>query len=68
MTGLLTPAFMYGGSDASLHLSEEAQNPRKVVPQACVGVIVVGFCTAFPFAIALLYSIADFEAIITSSG
>ena len=68
MTGLLTPFFMYGGLDAALHLAEEAENPRKVVPKVCVGVIVVGFCTAFPFAIAILYSISDFEAIITSTG
>lgn len=59
---------MYGGLDASLHLSEEAKNPRKIVPLACVGVVVVGFSTAFPFAIALLYSITDFEAIVGSSG
>ena len=68
ITGLLTPAFMYGGLDGSLHLAEEAQNPRKVVPRVCVGVIVVGFCTACPFAITILYSISDFEAIVTSSG
>ncbi|KAK5043611.1 hypothetical protein LTR84_011371 [Exophiala bonariae] len=68
LTGLITPAFMYGGLDGALHLSEEAKNPRKIVPRACVGVIIVGFCTAFPFAIALLYSISDFQTITESSG
>ena len=68
MTGLLTPFFMYGGIDGSLHLAEEADNPRKVVPRVAVGVVIVGFLTAFPFAVVLLYSLSDFEAIITSGG
>ncbi len=68
MTGLLTPFFMYCGLDGALHLSEEADDPRRVVPRVCVGVIVVGFCTAFPFAIAILYSISDFDAIVSSTG
>ncbi|KAJ9608977.1 hypothetical protein H2200_006748 [Cladophialophora chaetospira] len=68
MTGLLTPFFMYCGLDGALHLTEEADKPRIVVPRVCVGVIIVGFCTAFPFAIAILYSISDFEALATSTG
>ena len=59
---------MYGGLDGSLHMAEEAQNPRKVVPRVCIGVIVVGFCTALPFAITILYSISDFETIVSSTG
>jgi choline transport protein len=68
MTGLLTPFFMYGGIDGSCHLAEEADEPRKVVPRVCVGVVIVGFVTAFPFAVATLYSISDFKAILNTTG
>ncbi len=65
---LLTTCFCYGGLDASLHLAEEAPNPRVSVPRASVSAIVIGFCTAFPFTIALLYSISDFEAVVAIEG
>lgn len=68
MIGLLPCFFMFGGLDGALHLSEEANSPRKVVPRVTVGIVVVGFCTAFPFAIAIMYSISDFTAILGSSG
>jgi len=68
MIGLLPPFFMFGGLDGALHLSEEAKNPYRVVPRVTFGVVVVGFCTAFPFAIGLLYSISDFTSIVESQG
>lgn len=68
MIGLLPPFFMFGGLDGALHVAEEANNAHKVVPRVTVGVVVVGFCTAFPFAIAIMYSISDFTAIVGSSG
>lgn len=67
-TSLLTTCFCYGGLDASLHLAEEAPNPRVSVPRASVSAIVIGFCTAVPFAISLLYSISDFEAVVAIQG
>ncbi|KAK5047013.1 hypothetical protein LTR84_006955 [Exophiala bonariae] len=68
MIGLLPPFFMFGGLDGALHVAEEANNAHRVVPRVTVGVVVVGFCTAFPFAIAIMYSISDFTAIVGSSG
>jgi len=58
---------MYGGLDASLHLAEECSNPARTVPKAVMGSVVIGFVTAFPFAITLLYCMTDFEAVLTTA-
>ncbi|OAP53714.1 hypothetical protein AYL99_12105 [Fonsecaea erecta] len=68
LTGLLTTAFMFAGIDSTLHLAEECQNPRKVVPRATMLAVTIGFLTAFPFSIILLYSITDIDAILEISG
>lgn len=68
LNGLLTTCFIYAGLDASLHLAEEAPNPRKAVPRAAVLAVGVGFITAFLFSIALLYSISDFKSILAIEG
>ncbi|KAI7769409.1 hypothetical protein LZL87_012850 [Fusarium oxysporum] len=63
-TGMLPTCFIYSGLDASLHLAEEAKNPRVSVPRASVLTISIGFVTATCFTIALLYSISDYEGVL----
>lgn len=65
---LLTTCFIFAGLDAALHMAEEAPDPRSSVPIASVSAIGIGFVTAFVFAIALLYSIADFDQILAIKG
>jgi choline transport protein len=67
LTGLLTTCFGYAGLDGALHLAEECQQPRKTVPRATVTSMEIGFCTGFPFAIILLYSITDIDAILNTT-
>ncbi|KAL6234760.1 hypothetical protein BDW75DRAFT_230860 [Aspergillus navahoensis] len=58
LTGLSTPQFMLSGLDATLHLAEECLDPERV-----------GFLTAFPFAIAIIYSYRDVaESLSTKTG
>lgn len=66
LTGLVTPAFMYAGLDAVMHLAEECTQPTRTVPKAIMASVVIGFCTAFSFAIAMLYCLSDFEAVIAT--
>ncbi|KAH8900743.1 putative choline transport protein [Thozetella sp. PMI_491] len=61
MSALLTTCFIFAGLDSSLHLSEEAPNPRKSVPRAAVLAVGVGFATAFGYGVAMLYSVSDEE-------
>ncbi|KAL4771561.1 amino acid/polyamine transporter I [Aspergillus nidulans var. acristatus] len=62
LTGLSTPQFMLSGIDATLHLAEECLDPERVVPKAVLATVIVGFLTAFPFAIAISYSYRDVAA------
>ena len=68
ITGLSTTCFMFGGLDASLHLAEEVKGPRRTVPKAMVAAVCIGFCTAFPYTISLLYSITDVESVLSAQG
>lgn len=58
--------FAFLGSDAGAHLCEEIHNPGKNVPKVILIPLVVGFLTAFPFAIACVYSITDFAAVLST--
>ncbi|KAB8070544.1 amino acid/polyamine transporter I [Aspergillus leporis] len=66
LTGLSTPQFMLSGLDATLHLAEECLQPERIVPKAVVITVIVGFLTAFPFSVAILYSYKDIELSLSS--
>ncbi|KAL4958364.1 amino acid/polyamine transporter I [Aspergillus filifer] len=69
LTGLSTPQFMLSGLDATLHLAEECLEPERVVPKAVLVTVMVGFLTAFPFSIGIIYSWADVaESLSTNTG
>lgn len=68
LSAQLTTCFIYAGLDGALHLAEDALNPRVVVPRATLTTISIGFGTAFAYTIAMLYSISDFEAILSLEG
>lgn len=63
LTGMSNPNFMYAGIDGAIHLAEECTNASKTVPKALFSTICVGFVTAFPFAIAMLYTLTDFAKV-----
>ncbi|CAH0028561.1 unnamed protein product [Clonostachys rhizophaga] len=67
LTGLVTPASMYGGIDAVLHLAEECKQPERTVPRAMMAIITIGFLTGFGFAVAMCYGITDLEPLIGST-
>ncbi|ORY16528.1 choline transport protein, partial [Clohesyomyces aquaticus] len=68
LTGVLNGAFTIGTVDAITHLAEEFPNPKVDLPKGVAAQIILGFLTAFCFAIALFYSISDLDAVITSNG
>ena len=57
---------MYAGIDASMHVAEEVQNPRKMVPYAIISTWAIGFISAFVFTVASCYSIADLNTLLSS--
>ncbi|GIC85644.1 putative choline transport protein [Aspergillus udagawae] len=67
LTGLSTPQFMLSGLDATLHLAEECLEPERIVPKAVMVTVIIGFLTAFPFSIAVIYSYRDVESSLSSA-
>ncbi|KAK4998864.1 hypothetical protein LTR66_001997 [Elasticomyces elasticus] len=68
LTGVLNGAFTIGTPDAVTHMAEELPNPKKDLPKAVAAQIVLGFLTAFLYAIAILYAITDLDAVVTATG
>jgi choline transport protein len=59
--------YSFLGSDCAAHLCEEIANPAKMVPRVIIWPLLVGLLTAFPFAVSLMYSITDLEAVFNTS-
>ena len=66
LLGLINPTYGFGGLDGAVHLAEDCFEPAKTVPRALCYSLVVGFVTAFFFAVAMLYCVKDIEAAIHS--
>lgn len=58
--------FAFLGSDCGAQLCEEIPNPSKNVPKVILVPLAMGLLTAFPFTIALMYSVSDLQAILTT--
>lgn len=54
------------GLDATLHLADECQSPAHIIPKAIVATVIIGFLTAFTFAVALCYSVFDIESLLVT--
>ncbi|KAF2415962.1 choline transport protein [Tothia fuscella] len=68
LTGVLNGAFTVGTPDSITHLAEELPNPRRDLPKAIAVQIGLGGLSAFLFAIAILYSINNLDAVLNSNG
>lgn len=66
LTGAIGVNWGFSCLDAVTHLAEEIPDPRRNVPKALIGTVIIGMGTAFPLSIALLFCVQDIEAIITT--
>ncbi|CAF9927739.1 MAG: hypothetical protein HETSPECPRED_006665 [Heterodermia speciosa] len=66
LLGLINPTYGFGGLDGAVHLAEDCFEPAKIVPRALCYSLVIGFVTAFFFAVTMLYCVKDIEAAINS--
>lgn len=60
--GMVTSAYIMIGYDSAAHMSEEMPDPRRGVPTAMIGSIVVNGIMGFVVVIAVLFGIQDFDA------
>lgn len=66
LTGAIGVNWGFSCLDAVTHLAEEIPNPRKNVPKALLGTVVVGMVTAFPISLAILFCIQDIDSVIST--
>lgn len=63
IVGLINPNWAFNGLDAATHMAEEVLRPERVIPIAIMGTVGIGFVTAWLFAISMMFSIGDFDAV-----
>lgn len=63
LLGLINVNYAFGLIDAGVHLAEEIVEPERNVPKALYFTVIVGFITAWPLAIVLMYCLVDFDAV-----
>lgn len=66
LTGAVGVNWGFSCLDAVTHLAEEIPDPRRNVPKALIGTVVVGMITAFPISLAILFCIQDIDAVIAT--
>ncbi|KAL9623413.1 MAG: hypothetical protein Q9160_002306 [Pyrenula sp. 1 TL-2023] len=64
---ILNAQYGFLGADSGAHLCEEIPSPTVNVPKVVLWPIVMGLVTTFPFAVALMFVIRDFGAVLESS-
>ncbi|KAJ7731511.1 choline transport protein [Mycena metata] len=68
LTGMLNGAFAIGTPDSVTHMAEELPHPRRDPPRAVAAQILLGALTGFVYAVALMFSITDLDAVLNSNG
>ncbi|EFW19980.1 hypothetical protein D8B26_003538 [Coccidioides posadasii str. Silveira] len=67
LAGMLNGAYTVGALDVTSHMAEEIPRPSRNIPKAILAQMVIGFVTAIPYMVALLYAINDLDAVLTTN-
>ena len=67
IVGLINPNWSFSCLDAATHMAEEMLEPRKQIPIAIIGTVIIGFVTSFCYSLAMFFSIKDLAALSTST-
>ncbi|CAG8886263.1 unnamed protein product [Penicillium egyptiacum] len=66
LVGLINANYSFGLIDTAVHMAEEITEPEKNVPKALYLTVGIGFVTAWPLAVLLMYCMTDFDAIVNT--
>ncbi|OJJ95192.1 hypothetical protein ASPACDRAFT_36577 [Aspergillus aculeatus ATCC 16872] len=67
LTGLSTPSYMLIGLDATMHMADECLAPARTIPRAILSTVGIGSVAAFAFALAMCYSVTDFDSLVDAA-
>ncbi|KAI4235165.1 MAG: hypothetical protein LQ349_003345 [Xanthoria aureola] len=65
--GVGNALYAYGGTDGAIHIAEEIPRPSKNIPLAMNLTMAIGFVTAFPMILALMFGVRDIDAVLGSN-
>ncbi|CAK7910057.1 choline transport protein [[Candida] anglica] len=65
--GLINPNWSFSCLDSVTHMAEEIVSPETQIPKAIMLTVVLGFITAFSYAIAMFFCITDLDQILNSN-
>lgn len=65
--GITNAMYAYAGTDGAIHIAEEIPQPGKNIPRALNMTMGIGFVTAFPMFLALMFAVTDIDAILNSN-
>jgi len=69
IVGLINCNWAFSCLDSTVHMAEEVHNPERAIPIAIMGTLAIGLVTSWLFAVSMMFSINNFEAITgTSTG
>lgn len=61
IVGLINANWCFACLDCATHMAEEVRRPERMIPIAIMGTIALGFITAWPYAIAMFFSMNNLE-------
>jgi len=67
LVGLVNPNWGFSCLDTVIHIAEEVHQPERIIPIGIIGTVVIGFVTAFTFAISSMFSLNNFDAIVNTA-
>ena len=63
IVGLINTNWAFACLDCATHMAEEIHHPERLIPIAIMGTVAIGFSTAWPFSIAMFFSMNDLSAL-----
>ncbi|CAE6406507.1 unnamed protein product [Rhizoctonia solani] len=67
IVGLVSPSWCFAALDVVTHMAEEIHEPERMIPRSILATIVIGLVSSLTSTIAMVFSIADFEAVTGSA-
>ncbi|CAE6495199.1 unnamed protein product [Rhizoctonia solani] len=67
IVGLISPSWCFAALDVATHMAEEIHQPEQMIPRSILVTVLIGLISSLTYTIAMVFSIADFEAVTGSA-
>ncbi|EXK43399.1 hypothetical protein FOMG_06015 [Fusarium oxysporum f. sp. melonis 26406] len=67
LASLINANYSFGLIDSAIHLTKDIKNPENNIPKALFFTVGIGFATAWPLVILLMYCLTDFDDVVNAA-